>query len=333
MPALKIAIVGSAPSSTRMAPFMDPAWVIFGCSPGVYPHAHRVNAWIELHRWEPGVIGRPDTQKPWLTPEYVMWMSRLPLVYMRDVVPEIPNSVRLPIEKLTERWGNLWFTSSVAYMLAMSIDDILEMREKRKAENTPLLEGEHDTIGLFGVDMAATEEFHAQRPACQHFIEIALGLGINVQVPPESDLLRPYALYGLLESEPWHIKGLARKRELDARLANATNMHAQITQEIAFIRGALDNHTYHMDTWMESRGFLGMDPKIMAGSEQVRGEVLRLEGPVATPEPDEIPVIFSGAMPSTMVSAPPIDPPPGATAASIEDPASSGYSGVLRKMI
>lgn len=272
MPALKIAIVGSAPSSSRMAPFGDPSWVIFGCSPGVYPHARRVNAWIELHRWEPGIVGQPESQKPWLTPEYIQWMAKLPLVYMRDHVPEIPNSVRLPIEKLTARWGNMWFTSSVAYMLAMSIDDILELRAKREAdgEAPPT---EPDTIALFGVDMAATEEYFAQRPACQHFIAIAQNLGINVTVPPESDLLRPYPLYGLLESEPWHIKGLARQRELESRLANNRIAQANLAKEEGFIMGALDNHKYHMDTWMEDRPMLPMDPSIMAASPAVR-EVL-----------------------------------------------------------
>ena len=295
MTALKIAIVGSAPSSVRLAPFMDPAWTIFGCSPGVYPHARRVNAWIELHRWEPGVVGQPESQKPWLTPEYVMWMAGLPRVYMREHVPEIPNSVRLPIEKLVARWGNMWFTSSVAYMLAMAIDDILEIREKRAAEKYTLPEGEQDTIGLFGVDMAATEEYFAQRPGCQHFISIAQGLGINIIVPPESDLLRPYPLYGLLASEPWHIKGMERKRELEVRLANINNQISQLTQESAFVRGALDNHTYHMDTWCESREFLPMDHKIMAASAVIQDAVLQITAPSVSSAPFEAP-------------APPVEP-------------------------
>lgn len=156
MPALKIAIVGSAPSSVAMAPFGDPSWQIFGCSPGVYAHAGRTTAWIELHRWEPGVVGKPGTQKPWFTPEYIQWMAMQPLVWMHSPVPEIPNSRALPVDQLTDRWGTNWFTSSVAYMLAMSIDDILEARVQREAGQLPcLLEGEVDIIALYGIDMAA----------------------------------------------------------------------------------------------------------------------------------------------------------------------------------
>lgn len=303
MPALKIAVCGSAPSSARMAPFMDPTWVIFGCSPGLFPHARRVHAWIEIHRWEPGAIGIPESQKPWLTPEYIAWMAtKVPIVYVNAPVPELPNSRAIPIEKLTERWGNLWWTSSVAYMLAMSIDDILEMREKRAAGLEPALEpGEEDTIGLWGVDMSALEEYYAQRPACQHFIELATGLAIRVFVPPESDLLRPIAAYGLQESKPWHIKGLARKAELEARLANCMNTFEQLKQEIAFCRGALDDNNYHMTTWAEDRPMMPMDHRILAAAPVVRAEVLRLNPP---PEPDLDPILIEEAA-TALADSPP----------------------------
>jgi len=49
---LKIALVGSAPSSVLLAPYGDPSWEIWGCSPGVYYQAPRTEAWFELHRFE-----------------------------------------------------------------------------------------------------------------------------------------------------------------------------------------------------------------------------------------------------------------------------------------
>ena len=72
---MKIALVGSAPSSVRLAPFDDPSWDIWGCSPGAYPvfAQKRVDMFFELHRWEPPVVGRADQQVPWFTPEYVQW--------------------------------------------------------------------------------------------------------------------------------------------------------------------------------------------------------------------------------------------------------------------
>lgn len=256
---MKIGLLGSAPSSVRLAPYGDASWQLWGCSPGVYAVAPRVDAWFELHRWEPGQIGKPDTQKPWLSPEYVAWMSRQRLVWMANQVPEIPGSRAIPIDYLSDRYGTYFWTSSVAYMLAMAIDMILEARKRRTAADQP---DEDDQIGLWGVDMAATEEYGFQRAGCQHFICMANQLGIGVIVPPESDLLRPSPMYGLCESEHWHIKLLERRRELQGRL----NMHRQHaadhTRMVAFIEGALDDMHYHMETWSESRD--GKAPAFLA---------------------------------------------------------------------
>ena len=126
----KIALVGSAPSSVRLAPYHDPSWEIWGCSPGVYGVAARVDAWFELHRYEPG--------QTWFSPEYCQWMAKFPgPVYMSEVRIEIPNSQVLPVEALVEKYGPYFFTSSLSWMFAMAI------------------EAGATTIGLWGVDMAA----------------------------------------------------------------------------------------------------------------------------------------------------------------------------------
>ena len=265
MSAVKIALIGSAPSSVGLAPYGNPEWVIFGCSPGVYPIARKVHVWIELHRWEPGQVGVPESQKPWFTPEYVQWMAQQPLVWMREAVPEIPNSRALPVADLLAKWGTNWFTSSLAYMMAMSIDEILKVRESRAAGKEDALQpGENDTIALFGVDMAAQDEYGYQRAGCQYFIQIADALGINVVVPPESDLLRPMPLYGISESSHWMIKMTARKRELENRLNGCRQAMANASREEQFLLGALDDMNYQMLTWCEDRSMQGPSPEILA---------------------------------------------------------------------
>ena len=72
---MKVAILGSAPSSLGLTPFSDPAWKIWACSPGTYYRLARCDAFFELHRWEPGIVGQPASQKTWFSPEYVQWMS------------------------------------------------------------------------------------------------------------------------------------------------------------------------------------------------------------------------------------------------------------------
>lgn len=268
---MKIALIGSAPSSIRLAPYADPTWQIWGCSPGVYSVAGRADEWFELHRWEPGVVGRPDTQKPWFSPEYVAWMAqRDPQqcpVWMYEAVPEIPASRALPVNDLLGKYGTYFFTSSLAWMLACAIEDILENRQARAAQGLP---PEEDWIGMWGVDMAANEEYGYQRAGCQHFLLLAADLGIRIQVPPESDLLRPMPLYAISESSHWMIKHTARRRELEGRLESAKQALKQAEFAVAHLTGALDDHNYHMQTWGEDRDGVGINPSIVAQQPAVR---------------------------------------------------------------
>jgi len=281
---MKVAVLGSAPSSLGLAPFGDPTWQIWGCSPGVYYQCGSPNAWFELHRWEPPVVGNPAKQRQWFSPEYVQWMAmrdpaRCP-VWMHEPVPEIPASRALPIDALTEQFGTFFFTSSIAIMIAMAIRAILAEREQRPPD-VPA----DDAIGLFGVDMVATEEYGYQRAGCQHFLLLAADLGINVVVPPESDLLRPMPIYGISESSHWHIKNLTRKNELLQRKVLAEQQAAAATTTVAFLNGALDDLEYQMTTWGEDRTGMGVHPTVLARGPSIRAAVVESLTPTAEPQP------------------------------------------------
>lgn len=243
---MKIALIGSAPSSIRLAPFNDPSWLIWGCSPGAYPVVSNVAAWFELHRWEPPVIGKADQQKPWFSPEYCLWLGQQPVVWMIDPVKELPNSKRYPFEQMVRKYGPYFFTSSVAWMFAMAIEAILEDRQARPVE--PLIT---DEIGLWGIDMATTDEYGYQRAGCQFFAQIAQQLDINVVIPHESDLLMPPPLYGVVENDPMMIKLTTRKQELVNRLNGVNAALDGNVREKHFLEGAIDDLTYIMGTWIQ----------------------------------------------------------------------------------
>lgn len=223
---IKIALVGSAPASVRLAPYHDPSWRIWGCSPGVYGIAPRTDAWFELHRFEPG--------QPWFSPEYCQWLAKHPLVYMAEQRPEVPNSRVLPVEELTAKYSSYFFTSSLAWMMAMAI------------------EAGATKIGLWGVDMAASEEYGDQRSGLHYFALIAAARGIEVGIPPESDLFTPRPLYGVSEIDHAQIKVLARKRELQQREADATARAEAAKLESWFLKGAIENQEYNAKTWMHT---------------------------------------------------------------------------------
>jgi hypothetical protein len=106
-------------------------------------------------------------------------------------------------------------------------------------------------IGLWGVDMAAQEEYGDQRLGCQYFVTLAKQKGIKVTVPPESDLLMPRMLYGVGEWSPKMIKMTARLKELQGR-KNAADQTAQAARDQGiFLSGAIENHNYMLTTWMQ----------------------------------------------------------------------------------
>lgn len=238
---MKIALIGSAPSSVALAPYDDPAWTIWACSPGAWRHLRRVDQFFELHRFVP-------TDPQW-DAEYVGFLQGLTVpLHMIEPLPQFPASVAYPKAAMIERFGPNFFTSSLAWMAALAIAAIEEARKLRS--------GDDDEIAFYGVDMAATEEYALQKPGCLYFIEKARELGIRVTVPPESDLLRPPPLYGIGEADPMRIKLMARRSELEGRMrdaaARASKANAEFEtamREQTYFQGALEDCQYHLNTW------------------------------------------------------------------------------------
>jgi hypothetical protein len=234
---MKIALVGSAPSSVRLAPYQDPEWKIFGCSPGVYGVAPRVDAWFETHLWEPG--------QQWFSPEYCQWMSKLPErgvdLFVGGPIAELPGSVIYPFEEVLDEFDpHRWFcTSSLFWMMAMAM--------KRGATK----------IGFWGVDMAATEEYQMQRAGIHHLSYIAHARGIEVGAPHESDLFTPRFRYGADEWTHSFRKTRMRRLEMEQRKRDAEAQEQVSAGAKHFFNGALENLEYMGQTWSDKSTHLG----------------------------------------------------------------------------
>lgn len=259
---MKIALIGSAPSSVALAPyfdksyaefaqgkqptyppapFIDEAWEIWGCSPGAFGVVKRATRWFEVHRWEPG--------QPWFSPEYCQFLREFSgQVYTGQPIAEIKNHVVYPVDLVEETFSPYFLTSSLSLMMALAI---LEIEGARK---NPDHDPEEDVIGFWGVDMAATEEYGYQRAGCQFFVVEALRRGIGVYVPPESDLLRPMPVYGICEWDHQYIKMTARAREFNQRKQNFEQQIAEATANLRFLQGASDDLNYTVNTWTSKYG-------------------------------------------------------------------------------
>jgi len=244
---MKIVILGTAPASMNLAPFGGD-WEIWSCSPGTYG-VPKIDKFFELHRFEPG--------QEWFSEGYVQFLKDFKgEVIMSKAVKEIPNCKVLPYESLVKKYGPYFFTSSIAWMIAMAID---EKPEK---------------IAMFGVDMAATTEYHDQRMGCQYFSMLAKSNGIEIGVPPESDLLRPAPLYGVCENSHVWIKQTARARELAGRLRIAETERQNKSDEVHFIKGAMDDQDWNLHSWFGASDTLGQEftePPDVPALKEVKG--------------------------------------------------------------
>ena len=219
----KIAILGSAPSSKALAPFSDPSWEMWVCS-NANSDLPRADVVFELHDVEifeamPQLAG------------YMDWLKHQKKVYMIEKLDRYPTSEEYPKARMIEKFGPYFFSSSIAWMMALAIDQ------------------KPDTIGLFGIDMTASEEYAFQRPGCQYFIQKCLDLGIKLIVPPQSDIAQPAPLYGYKEADRNYRKAFVRRQELQERLNEEMTKIREATKVRMHIEGALDDLEYHIQTW------------------------------------------------------------------------------------
>ena len=241
-----IAILGTAGATMALAPFKDQKWAIWACSPGTYAICaqNRSDVFFEVHRWQPtspGQFGAPGT-KPWFSPEFHAFLQKhAGPVFMSQVEPSIPNSTRIPFEHLDEKYGPYFWQSSMSYMLAMAIEQLAPRA----------MAGERVWLGLWGVDMSATEEWAYQRPACQHFVGIAMALGIQVVLPEETDLMRPPTKYGVGELNPRHIRFMARLAEVKANINALTQQGQQLQMRLASLQGSQAEIEYILSCWTD----------------------------------------------------------------------------------
>jgi hypothetical protein len=151
---MKIALIGSAPSSTNLAPYWDKTyldflqgkepfapplthggekWDIWACSPGAAGQVGRATRWFEVHRWEPG--------REWFQVGYLEFIRRFKgPVYVGGEVPqqEVPMQRRYPIAKVENEFSSYFLTSSLALMMALAILEIEQIRSSRRAYRATL---------------------------------------------------------------------------------------------------------------------------------------------------------------------------------------------------
>jgi hypothetical protein len=164
--------------------------------------------------------------------------------------------------EVVEQRDRAYFTNSISWMIALAI-----------------YKG-YKEIHVYGVNMAQTQEYQHQRPSCEHLLGWARGAGIKVYLPPQSDLLRSWMLYGFDDGAPFMQKLHAREDELTNRRnameqerINAANHAQNMQRQSDQLLGALENNKY-----MQSLGMVhgyssrGEDAALQNGSGNDQSE-------------------------------------------------------------
>ena len=321
----RVAIIGTAPTSRMLAPFDNPEWQIWACSAGNVNLLPRVNIWFEMHML--AVMLAPEN-RAMAEPFYAWLKEKSDAGVFQVVMPEagtalggklntyVPKAVPYPLEDMVRHFGTRnWFTSSVAYMMALAIT--------RGATE----------IALFGVDMAAdSEHYSAQRAGCTWFREWAENHGIKVHVPMESCLAAPVPLYGYWEGTPFGRRLGAVMVQVQASLNNINAQAASLRDQQNYFAGAMEQLRYFERTWVDGTEIevdIGTLADKAAKAAEQAAEPLEFKLPMApapaAPAPvygDPVAKLGQGgeAGPEMSMSIPAIPlNVPAATVASMED--------------
>ena len=198
----RIAIVGFAGSTREQAPFDDPRWEVWGLNQ-LYRHLPRADRWFDIH-WNLYEETVPGT-------DHKGWAKACGIpFYMLEPDPDVPTAVRYPADAIAKHFDANYFTSTIAYMIALAVYEIDSAVRQEFADvvdryalevmrgETPAVElfsvlrllYARRSIGLFGVDLAAGEEYEHQRPCAEFWIGQATARGISVAIPDESALCK-----------------------------------------------------------------------------------------------------------------------------------------------
>lgn len=222
-PEIRIALVGTT-DSAKLAPFKDFSWQIWGVG-GRREWVVRADRWYEVHR----LAGESE--------EWVEnWREQAKLLTDTDIYMHYPeagfgNMKPYPVEKIMQKYGTHFLTSSFAWMMAHAIDEIQE-------------KGVAGEIGIWGIDMEAGSEYLQQREGLHHFIDLARVLGIKITRLASSGIAHEPIPYPMWQDDP--LLNKLDKRQLHAReqmmnLDDSIALTKRLVAENMAVIASLDN--------------------------------------------------------------------------------------------
>lgn len=230
----RIAMLGFG-KSVRECPWQDETWSLWGMNGfwraaekdfGITAAEERYTAWFDMHTEEytreyGKQAGFGDAQDKWLCR-----MHPFP-VYMLGRSDRYPSVWAYPIEEVVALVLRDYFTSTVAYMLAMALYRV--RRGERISE-----------VGLFGVDLVHDEEYGSQRPCAEYWVGRLEDAGVKVTLSEGSAICKQHRRYG-------YDPDSAIVREMLASMKRKRDQMAEAIQKMRAQREQLTSQLYTDD--------------------------------------------------------------------------------------
>ena len=201
----KLAIVGAG-MTWKQAPFDDPDYAIWTTG-NVSKILPRVSLILDIHtdsRESAQVLNKHEC-----------------IVCLQDIDPEIPLSLRFPIEALELAYGKI-FNSSMTMLLGCAY--LQQFKD----------------IELYGVDLADPDGYEKYRANFLYLLGIGRGEGRNIKISEGSLLMRDSLTYCYDKPSITQQKVIEKERELARQLAAKTEEKEAVSEQTAYLRGALE---------------------------------------------------------------------------------------------
>jgi hypothetical protein len=187
-----LAIVGSHPDTRENAPFDDPNYEIwlFNEAPQKPEVYKRWDASLQIHNED---VYSSETN--WVNKDHWNWLQQDHgdnRIFMQEVDPRVPNSVRYPLEEILKLVPYKYLRSSPAMALALAI--YLGYKD----------------ISLYGSELSSNTEYHYQAINYAFWIGFAHGRGVDLKMECwQSEFNQPiYGYEGELQLDQEHFQSL-----------------------------------------------------------------------------------------------------------------------------
>lgn len=257
----KVCLVGYAETSRDQAWYDDPECEIWGVNM-LYRFIPRADRWFQIHHDWNDSRKWPLSEAGGSPIDVHQWMreSEIP-IYMTQVEPDIPMSVKYPLEDVASG-GPQYLTSSIAMMFALALHEGFQ------------------TIGLYGIEFVHGTEYEAQKPCLEYWMGRALERGVDVHKPEGCAILHQPHLYGYQDAPD--TAGFYNLIRLNARLGQLQKKRDQQQRETDEIKGRLKEADYIYNCLDESgmKDMRARQEKLMRAMQAESDEFYRLDGAV-----------------------------------------------------